>query len=155
MSNKIISGQESVTKLNEVTGLSMEYTEPPAPEPPPVTSSPATSPDGNPTTSGDPNAVGAVPAAIPVTRPVKKEEQDRLSALALEWIAVVGVDGEEAQSLYSETAKDRIFKAVADLSPAEAQDFHTFVAAHSLKASGLDLPGLAELCACCQPLVER
>jgi len=141
---KVISGEEIVSKLNEITGLSMEYTEPPAP--PPAPAAPATGTPAEP----------AVPAnGIPVDTPTKKSEPGdyKIPALVAEWVESIGLHGDSVASRYSETAKDRIHKAVFELTPDETKEFNRILAAISFSSAGTDMEGLSELCECANALV--
>lgn len=150
ITNKLVSGEEAVVKLNEVTGLAMEYTEQPAPVVPPVVQpDPATS-------LTDPSAQDPTQTGTGAPVPARKQEVDDhfLVKLASEWVEVIGLEGEDCQSLYSETAKSRIFKDVLDLSPDEAKVFNEIVASRCLQTASTDLEGLSELCACANHLIE-
>ena len=166
ITNKLVSGEEAVDKLNEITGLSMEYTEPEVP--------PALAPfagQTNPPANGQEPAPPAAPADPTKTQsldnadpqqtgtgakaPARKAEVDtRLVKLSAEWVEAIGLEGEECQSLYSETAKARIRKEVLELSPEESKTFNEIVAARALASASSDLDGLSELCACANHLIE-
>lgn len=142
---KAISGEELVSKLNEVTGLSMEHEEQEADpqEVQTLTTQPNTGDRGDPDNTQNPELA------------VKKEEMvPRLIKLSTEWSEAIGLQGEDCQSLYSETAKARILKEVGDLSPKDAKLFNELIASRCLKASASDLSGLSQLCGCANHLVE-
>lgn len=175
-SNKFVGGEDIVKKLNDVTGLELSYEEPEEPDPPvapvidpnnpdaqdqatgagnlppgqnPPPTVNRTAPGANPQPPGAKGA-GNVGTAQNAPAPTKKAEvSSDLIALASDWAAILGLEGDDAQRLYSETDKRRIYKEVTEMEdPEELRLFNQLLAAQSITASGVDVVGLGELAGC-------
>lgn len=154
--DKYVSGEEVVTKLNEITGLSMKFDkqEPQQPaEPAAPTPSSGEPKQPAPARSGeDPTTVesGQVDAGSKLA--AKAEGDAVLIKLADDWISLLGLDG-EATSLSEEEAAS-VKKSVESLSPADASALNQLVATRTLSLTGVDLHGLGELCGCAAAIAE-
>lgn len=157
VSGKFVSGEEVVTKLNEITGLSMEYEKQDAPPPP------GGSAGGGANKNPAPEAAPAKPANPVIgdgittqgtpsgAAPVAKTDQLHMITLANKFVNVMGLDGE---CQYSVNEQDIIRKEVSSLDPEESLVFNQLVASKTLLGVDLDQQGLGALCGCATHMAE-
>lgn len=157
--DKAISGEELVTKLNEITGLSMRYEKQatPAPTLPGLpTPEPIPEPDqedaADATPGKDPTTVEAGESGAGTGRMTQKAETRDLIKLANDWASMLGLDGPATYLTAEEQTVVR--KAVADLPSHDAALFNEIVATKALTMVSVDQEGLGELCACANHLAE-
>lgn len=157
--DKAISGEELVTKLNEITGLSMKYEKQEAPAPA-IPTLPTTAVEPNPpkedaadaTPGKDPTTVDAGEVGTTQGRMAQKADTSYLIKLANEWANLLGLDGPVCTLNAAE--QDRVKKEVADLPMPDATLFNEIIATKALTMVTLDQEGLGELCACANHLAE-
>lgn len=154
--DKYVSGEEVVTKLNEITGLSMKF-EKQESQQPAETTAPTTSSEEPkqpaPARSGeDPTTVESGQVAAGSKLIGKAEGDSGLAKLADDWVSLLGLDG-EAPSL-SDAEAAAVKKSVESLSPADASALNQLVATRTLSLTGIDLHGLGELCGCAAAIAE-
>lgn len=167
--SKTVSDEDVVKTLNEVTGLALEYTEPPKPEDKPVgkidplTGLPYTQPappPPHPTPGTEDKATLEASSTLPDgtkgptdnsknARPVKKSDVVQLAA---QWANVLGLDGDP---IYSEEDQSAIRKQVASLGSGGMALVNQVLAIKGMSASSLDIEGCAELCGCALNLIEE
>lgn len=166
---KTVSEEDVVKTLNEVTGLALEYTEPPKPEDKPVgkidplTGLPYTQPapppphptpaaEGKPNTEASSTVSGAKSGSTDPSknaRPVKKSE---LVQLAAQWATVLGMDGAH---IYSDAEQREIRKQISFLDGEDLSAVNQILAVKGMSAASLDLDGCTELCGCALSLTEE
>lgn len=151
----VIDGEELVSKLNEVTGLSMEYTKPPEP-PAPIIVQSNTEPmsAGKPKTKATEPGQGSDPTQVNAQTvgtgaSIRKGEHDLLK-LANDWANALGLDGPD--TYLSSEQISAVRSQVAKLTGEDMVLFNELVASHSLAMVGVDQEGLGELCQCANHL---
>jgi hypothetical protein len=172
--NLLVSGEETVKKFNEITGLDMKFEQVKSPATlgsglviptatPASTAAAAAGAVGDKTTqvmdkvnatgggasaaSGTPKPRGAG-ASTPTydTQKLRKSEDiTRLMQLANDWAIVLGLDSGPQPRPQD---RDRIRKEVSELDREDLKIVNEVIAAKSLSATGYDLEGVAQLCAC-------
>lgn len=172
-SAKIAEPESIVKALNEMTGLALEFKEPPK-EPTkeeilaamekgqqtqgnqneptgkePAKNQPGDTGEGGTMTGNEVNPGQQGGRGVPVTPPAAKGEVVQLAA---QWANVLGLDGEPR---FSNSEQVLIRKQVSEL---EGDDLHLLnqvLATKSLNASSVDSHGLGELCGCASHLTEQ
>lgn len=159
VADKSISGEELISKLNEITGLSMEYEKQEAPTPPagkidPITGMPYAQPAPPPAAVAPEKTAPIEPAVAPDAgggvqekRPVGKSDSESMYLLALanRFVNVMGLEGE---SRFSVNEQDVIRKEVSTLPPEDVTIFNQMLASKMLVSVSVDGEGLSELCGC-------
>jgi len=141
VADKDIAGEEKVSVLNEITGLSLTYEkqDQPAPAPPPTQPS-----------TGTPIGVveqrARAVTAPPALSVVKGDSTTSLISLADKWSHLLGLYG--PFYTLSEEEKESVKKAVRSLQGQDLKNFNELVASKSLVMVGVDAAGLGELCGC-------
>lgn len=156
VTDRYISGEEVVSKLNEITGLAMKFDKQERPTP----ESPFAS-VGKPSDEARPSApVGADPTSVTS----QGESDGKLTAtksegltsdmlkLASDWVNLLGLDGEGTR--LTPEQRDSVRKSVGELEPEHSRLFNELVATRALSLTGLDIRGLGELCGCASELAE-
>lgn len=154
-SGKFISGEEVISKLNEITGLSMTYDK--QEEPTSKMPSQGLPPQGSPEGGGEekPGREGTAGAPDKSPEPTRKSSHD-LEVLASDWVAMLGINGEGG--LMSQGDRERVIKETASLSPGDSKALHQLVASSVFETAGsetLTALGLDDLCGCAAELAGQ
>lgn len=154
--DKYVSGEEVVTKLNEITGLSMKFEKQEAQQPAEPTAPTTSSEEPKqpaPARSGeDPTTVESGQVAAGSKLAAKAEGGPGLVKLAADWVSLLGLDGEGASLSEEEAAT--VKKSVESLSQSDASTLNQLVATRILSLTGADTHGLGELCGCAAAIAE-
>lgn len=158
---KIVDGEGIVRTLNEITGLALEYKEPPEVAPPPVgktdplTGLPYTQPAPPPPHPIPADATGEPAAPVkstgPSSKPPVKAAKSELVQLAANFAGVLGLDGDCYLSGAEQLA---IRKEVGDLEHEDLQLLNEILAVRTLAVTKSDVESLSELCGCAAHLTE-
>jgi hypothetical protein len=162
LTNKVVTPESAVKHLNSLTGMELEWQEPPeppVPEPGPVGNmDPVTGlPYKEPLSPKDhAAATGKLPKALPAPKPkpaandsnvnasgVKKEDISHLVFLADAWSSVLGLRG---PCPYDDDRIEQVKKSVNDLKGEEHKIFNELLASKSIVAVETSIEGLAQLC---------
>lgn len=157
VSEKYVSGEEVVSKLNEITGLAMKFDKQavasPLPEAP-VKEQPAQpKPEGRVSGRSGDDTTSVPESANPGGMKATKADgtlDSEMIKLAADWINLLGLDGTEPYLSDEEITNVR--KSVESLQPVDSRVFNELVATSTLTLTGLDTKGLGELCGCATEL---
>ena len=151
VTSKFVSGEEVVKKLNEVTGLSMQYEK--QAQPINLGLTPGVMPQqqsGATATIEPPTPESTARQNQPKASNVGKQEiSGHLIELAERFSAML----EGGVTVFGQGEQTAIKEEVAGLSPAEYDTFATLLANNSIEMIWTDQSGLEELCACAGHLV--
>lgn len=176
VADKDISGEEKVSVLNEITGLSLTYqtqakTEPATPKPlvDPKTGLPYDKPMSPPKTPEEQAAADAAAtqarqqqledraaqhehelALAKARKEIKKAEVDYLDELASKWLSLTGLD--QSATHLSSNEQLVVKDALKALTGTQLNIFNELVAAKSMLNTPVEGNGLVELCGCAIPL---
>lgn len=150
--DKMVDGEQVVTKLNEITGLSLTYKKQESPislpQGPKQPANNDTMDGGGPEVDVDEDDVGT--GAKAPTR-TKKAELVGIVELASQWSAVLGLDG---KCHLSDEEVANVKKQVVELKGDSLTAFMEVLASKSLSESHVDPEGLGDLCGCASHLAE-
>lgn len=145
LASQIVSGDGIVKGLNDITGLSMEYTKPPEP--------PAQSPQAEVQTPPEKYGTGMSNALTLKGETLLPEHQgtlieDRILKLASDWVDSNGLVCSETKNTYSSLERSLVAQEVSQLRAEDARVFNQLVVFKSLVRITEDIDSLAELCGC-------
>ncbi len=159
---KDVSGEEKVSVLNEITGLSLTYEKQEQPVPPGMSGGPGMPP-------------GALGMGVAVTAPPQPKEpamsqqkpsgeapaperqsatkkSEFLSDLVDQWAGILGLYGAISYTTPEQVAM--VKKMVSELAGEDLRRFNDILAAKSIVSLSVDPAGLTELCGCATRLMQ-